>query len=80
MWQRLQTILVVNKEVRGGATDLWWVGAKDAAKLATVHGTALQQRSMQPNVSGVPDLSQAVSFTNEETEVQKRTGPKSTVC
>lgn len=34
-WQWLETFLIVTA---GGATDIWWVEASDAAKHPIVHG------------------------------------------
>lgn len=78
IWQCLETIRIVKTRVRGGATEIWWVEAKDAAEHPAVHRTAPRQRSIPSSRSRVPDLSRAVCFTEEETKAQKGAGPKST--
>ena len=53
-----------------------WLRASKRQRLLSKHRTAWQHRSIWSTVSTVPDPSQAVSSTDEETGAQRGTGPK----
>ena len=69
-WQHLETFVFVKKEARGGYGNLKSRGCCQST------GQPGSNRSIWSTVSTVPDPSQAVSSTDEETGAQRGTGPK----